>query len=135
MRAAAKECGLDVTIDSAGTGAWHVGNPPDTRAQTEALRHGVDISALRARQVVAADFANFTHIFALDQENLDSLRTTAPPVSSAHISLLLDWINGREGQPVADPYYGETDGFAQTWADVSEATAAIARRLKRQYGA
>jgi protein-tyrosine phosphatase len=59
-----------VTIESAGTGGWHVGNPPDPRAQAEALRHGVDISKYRARQVVEEDFVRFGQIFALDPQNL-----------------------------------------------------------------
>src|SRR3546814_5357675 len=66
FRAAAQAAGLDVAADSAGTGDWHVGRPPDIRAQAVARAHGVDISGLRARQVTADDFRRFTHVFALD---------------------------------------------------------------------
>ena len=129
MRAAASEAGLDVTIDSAGTGAWHVGNPPDRRAQAEARRNGVDISGLRARQAVREDFHRFTHIFAADHSNLADLLAMAPDGHQAHVGLLLDEVAGMEGQAVADPYYGDDHGFERTWSDVHAAAKAIAARL------
>jgi len=129
MRSVLAERGLDWHVDSAGTGNWHVGKSPDPRAQAEALRRGVDISALRARQVSMADFARFTHIFALDADNLHDLRRMAPSKPHASVSLLLDWVDGREGEPVGDPYYGADDGFARTWDDVSSAARSLAAKL------
>jgi protein-tyrosine phosphatase len=108
--------GLSMVIDSAGTGDWHVGHAPDTRAQAVALKNGIDISGYRARQVVAADFQRFTHIVALDASNLADLRRMGP--GRATLSLLLDHVPGRAGQAVADPYYGDEAGFAVTWDDV-----------------
>lgn len=129
MRAAAQSARLALEVDSAGTGAWHAGNPPDTRAQATASRYGVDISGLRARQVVAADFARFDFIFALDRDNLTNLEALAPRGSQGRVRLLMDCVSGREGQSVADPYYGAADGFEATWRDVSAAAEAIAARL------
>lgn len=129
MRAALAEAGLDWRIDSAGTGAWHVGNPPDERGQAVALSNGVDISDLRARQADPEDFHHFTHILAMDAENLANLREIAPHDGSAQLSLLLDWLPSREGQPVDDPYYGGDAGFEVTWANVSAACAQIIARL------
>ncbi|WP_340588961.1 low molecular weight protein-tyrosine-phosphatase [Erythrobacter alti] len=129
MRVAAREAGLELEIDSAGTGAWHVGNPPDSRAIATARDKGVDISGLRARQVETEDFIRFTHIFALDAQNLSDLRRLAPAHATAEFGLLLDMVPGREGQAVADPYYGADDGFEVTWRDVSDAAAALARRF------
>jgi protein-tyrosine phosphatase len=125
FRAAVARAGLDVLVDSAGTGSWHIGEAPDPRAQAEAARHGIDISTYRGRQIESADFAHFTHIFALDEANLADLRRLAPPTATAQIALLLDIVPGRTGQSVADPYYGGPQDFAQTWAEVHEAAARL----------
>lgn len=129
LRAEAQTAGLDIAVDSAGTGDWHVGSPPDRRAQATARRHGIDISGYRARQVEADDFLRFTHIFALDTDNLGNLRRLAPPESSAHVGLLLDMVQGRIGHSVQDPYYGGDEGFETTWSDVSAAARALVRHL------
>lgn len=126
---AAARAGLAVTVDSAGTGAWHVGNSPDRRAQAQAKACGVDISAYRARQVSAADFTRFTHIQALDRHNLDDLRRMRPVGATAHVGLLLDMVPGREGQSVADPYYGGPQDFAVTWDEVSAAAQGLVAHL------
>lgn len=125
---------LDVITDSAGTGDWHVGSPPDPRAQAIALKNGVDISALRGRQVKPADFRRFTHLVAMDHDNLANLRRLAPPDATAELSLLLDHVEGRAGQAVADPYFGEDDGFDVTWADVTAGARALAAELQRLRG-
>lgn len=125
FRRAAADAGLALHVDSAGTGAWHVGKAPDRRAQATALRHGIDISRYRARQVVTQDFARFDHVFALDADNLADLRRMAAAGSPARVGLLLDLVPGRAGQSVADPYYGDEAGFEETWADVDAAARAF----------
>ena len=132
FRAEAARIGLDVDADSAGTGDWHAGQPPDARAIAAARRNGVDISNLRARQVVRADFDRFDHIVALDVENEADLETLRPHGSRATLSLLLDHAPGREGQAVADPYYGGDSHFDVTWRDVSEAARGLARAIQRE---
>lgn len=127
LRAEAARAGLDLEIDSAGTGGWHAGDAPDRRAQAVALRHGIDISGYRARQVTTADFTRFTHIVALDADNLADLRRLAPTGATATIGLLLDHVPGREGQGVCDPYYGDADGFDTTWEDVSAGAHGLVR--------
>lgn len=134
FRAEAHRLKLDAVADSAGTGGWHVGAPPDPRAQAVALKNGVDISALRGRQVKLADFRRFTHLVAMDHENLANLRRLAPPDATAELSLLLDHVEGRAGQAVADPYFGEDDGFDITWADVTAGARALAAELQRLRG-
>ncbi len=129
MRDAVLKAGQEFLIDSAGTGAWHIGNPPDPRSIAVAARHGVDISGLRARQVEQADFERFTHIIALDRNNLSDLKSLKPEESEARLSLLLDHLPGREGQNVADPYYGDDSDFTRAWQDVSAATAEFCRSL------
>ena len=129
FRLEAERLGIDVEVDSAGTGDWHAGEPPDRRALAVAARHGIDISGLRARQVRREDFLRFDHILALDRENLARLRALAPPGSRARLSLLLDHVPGREGEPVADPYYGGDSHFDVTWSDVSAAARALAEAI------
>jgi protein-tyrosine phosphatase len=130
LRAEAKRAGLDITADSAGTGNWHAGNPPDRRAQAVALGHGVDISGYRARQVQPADFRRFTHIFALDPDNLSDLRRIAPADGVAELRLLMDMVPGREGTGVEDPYYGDDARFETSWDDVSAAARGIVALLR-----
>jgi protein-tyrosine phosphatase len=129
FRAEMERRGLTVEVDSAGTGGWHSGEPPDRRAQAVARRHGVDIGHYAARQVKPADFARFTHIVAMDHDNLADLRALRPTDARAELSLLLDHVRGREGQPVADPWYGNAAGFEVTWSDVSLGAAGLAREL------
>lgn len=131
LRVEAQRQHLDLIVDSAGTGNWHAGEPPDERAQRTALKHGVDISALRARQVTRADFRRFTHIIALDPENLANLKKLAPSDSLAELSLLLDHVPGREGQGVVDPWFGDEAGFDVTWADVTAAARTLVADLNR----
>lgn len=130
LRAEATRLGLDLLVDSAGTGDWHAGEPPDERAQRAAMRNGVDISALRARQVRPADFRRFTHMIALDHDNLARLRQLAPTDATAELSLLLDHVEGREGQAVEDPWFGDEAGFEVTWAEVSAAARGLVVRLR-----
>jgi protein-tyrosine phosphatase len=121
--------GIDVAIDSAGTGDWHVGHPPDRRAVAVAQRNGVDISHFRAREVTQQDFYQFDYIVALDSGNLRDLQAMCPQAAKAELSLLLDHVEGREGEAVADPYYGEDEHFDVTWKDVTEAAHMLARKL------
>ena len=131
FRAEAERQGLAVEVDSAGTGDWHRGEPPDHRAQAAARRNGVDIGGYRARQVKPEDFARFTHIVAMDADNLANLERLRPPDAQAELSLMLDHA-GRAGEPVEDPYFGGDDGFDVTWADVSAAARGLAERLARE---
>ena len=134
FRREAERIRLDARADSAGTGDWHVGSPPDPRACAEASRHGVDISGYRARQVSAADFRDFTHVVALDAKNLADLRAIMPSDATASLTLLLDHLDGHAGRSVKDPYFGEADGFSETWAEVTRATAALVRELAENHG-
>ncbi len=127
--AACDEAGIDAHCDSAGTAAYHVGNPPDPRSITTAAASGIDIRHYKARQVEHSDFQHFTHILALDHENLRNLQSIAPTDASAETCLLMDMVPGREGAAVADPYYGGEENFADTWEDVSMAARALVARL------
>ena len=124
-RAAFEAADIPATLDSAGTGDWHVGHPPDRRAQAEAKRRGVDISDLRARQLRRSDFYDFDLILAADYANLRDARAIRPADATAELKLMLDLVPGRLGDSVTDPYYGADDGFAATWDDVSAVASAL----------
>ncbi|RUM24884.1 low molecular weight phosphotyrosine protein phosphatase [Rhizobium vallis] len=96
------------TIDSAGTGGWHEGDPPDQRSIATAKSHGVDISGQRARRIRPADFRDFDLILAMDRNNVAALGSVAPP--EATIRLFGDAALGT-GEDIPDPYYGGPDGF------------------------
>ena len=129
FRAAVQAAGIAVDMDSAGIENWYIGKPPDPRADATARDHGVDISGLRARQLNKHDFTGFTHILALDLEALRHLRQIAPGATTAQIALLLDMVPGREGRGIADPYFGDEEGFIDTWRDVTMAADALVARF------
>lgn len=129
FRHEAAKAGLDIETDSAGTGGWHAGNAPDPRAQLAAREAGFDISDLRARQITTSDFHRFTHILAMDAQNLADVRALQPVGSKAQVSLLLDRVSGREGASIADPYYGGEEDFAATVQDAQDAARALVRQF------
>jgi protein-tyrosine phosphatase len=114
MRHLSTTQGLDVTIDSAGTGDWHAGEPPDPRAIAAAQRAGFDISGQRARQVTRDDFRHFAFILAMDGSNLSILQRLQPDATSTTLDLLLNYAPGGTGRPVPDPYYGLPRDFDST---------------------
>jgi len=130
FRAAAARAGLEVMTESAGTGEWHVGNPPDPRSVAVALRHGVDISGKRARRVRGDDFTRFDHILALDPQNLHDLHAMAPGRCTARIELLMDHVPGCAGQAVRDPYYGDAADFDAVWEQVTRGADALVAMLR-----
>lgn len=129
LRNEAAKSGIDMVVDSAGTSDWHIGKGPDPRATALALRYGIDISRYQARQICEEDFDRFDMIFALDHENLANIQSVAPPAHKAQLSLLMDVVPGCEGQPVADPYFGDDAGFEVTWSEVQAAAQALVRRI------
>lgn len=107
--------GLDgqVESDSAGTHDYHLGLPPDARAQAAALRRGYDLSALRARLVTPADFAAFDYVLAMDEANLAALRELCPPAYRPRVRLFLEFAPETGQREVPDPYYGGAQGFEE----------------------
>lgn len=94
-----------ITIDSAGTAAYHVGSPPDSRAQAEAQRRGIDISNLRGRQAHAADFERFDYVLAMDSENHSNLLAICPLNDEDRLHMFMDFAAGADRRDVPDPYY------------------------------
>ena len=102
---------LHIEIDSAGTHDYHVGEPPDPRAQRAAQRRGIDLSGLRARRVTADDFERFDLVVAMDPLNVVVLEELCPPEQRSRIRLLLEFAPEAGRSDVPDPYYGGSNGF------------------------
>ena len=124
LRHLAKEAGIEVQVESAGTGDWHVGHPPDERAQHHARSRGYDLSAQRARQVRRRDFEDFDLIVAMDRGHLAALERQCPPQHRGKLRMLV------EGRDVPDPYYDGPDGFER----VLDMVEAGCRGLLREIG-
>lgn len=105
LRVKARQAGLSIAFDSAGTENYHIGEPPDPRSVRHARSRGYDLTALRARQVHASDFQEFDLILAADEINLRELRRRCPQERHHRLALFLGDV------ALPDPYYGESDDF------------------------
>lgn len=119
-----------VVLDSAGTGGWHAGQPPDQRAIACARSHGVDIADLRARQLRREDFEWFDWLLCADGSNVKDVRRMAPAGSQGRVALYLDWAGLGAGE-IPDPYTGGPAEFEQVWQLVDAAAQATVARLPR----
>jgi protein-tyrosine phosphatase len=116
---------LELEIDSAGTADYHIGAPPDERSQRAALKRGIDIGSLRARQVTEGDFEHFDLILAMDQQNLRALQAMKPRRARTSPKLFLDYAPQLHLRDVPDPYYGDAAAFEE----VLDLTTAASRGL------
>lgn len=121
-----------VEVDSAGTGAWHVGEPPDTRATAAARGRGYDLSPLRARQVTPGDFDAFDYILAMDRSNLSHLEAMRPDGFGGHLGLFLDFHPAPPFREVPDPYYGGDQGFEEVLDLIEAAGRGLLNILEQQ---
>jgi protein-tyrosine phosphatase len=119
-------------VGSAGTHGYHIGAPPDERAQAAALRRGLDLSALRARPVEPGDFEAHDYIFAMDEDNLEWLKAESPAEHHRKLHLLLEFATGVAGWNVPDPYYGGSLGFERVLDLAEEAVSALLARLEAE---
>jgi len=128
--------GLDqvVMIESAGTGDWHVGKPPDDRAVAAAAGRGIDIAGLRARQICADDLCRFDYVLAMDEANLRDLQQLARVTSGARadIALFGDYSERYRGEAVPDPYFGGDSGFDQVLDRVEDAADGVLAMLRKR---
>ena len=119
-----------VMTDSAGTHDYHIGAPPDLRAQAAAARRGYDLSTLRARQVTPADFERFDYVLAMDEANLRELLPLCPDASRDRLRLFLEFAEEVERRDVPDPYYGGEQGFEDVLDLVENATRGLLAHIK-----
>lgn len=137
FRAQAQKAGWGTmfSADSAGVAGYHVGKAPDARTVRAAAQRGYRLDDLRARQVEAADFARFDLVLAMDRPVLDELqRLQRESGGAARTALFLDFLPGREGGEVPDPYYGGADGFETVLDLVEEGSTALLRELLKRQG-
>jgi protein-tyrosine phosphatase len=121
-----REAGLAaVSVDSAGTHDYHVGDPPDPRSVAAAFRRGYDLSPLRARQVSPADFERFDLILAMDAGHLSQLKRLCHPAHAGKLKLMMDFAGALTGQDVPDPYYGGADGFERVLDMIEDASRGL----------
>jgi protein-tyrosine phosphatase len=133
MRRLVREAGLAqaIRVDSAGTHDYHVGEPPDPRAQEHARRRGYDLSGLRARRIEAGDFDAFELILAMDRGHLAILRRMArQPQQQDKLHLLMEYALSRQLDEVPDPYYGGPGGFERVLDMVESAARGLLEHLR-----
>jgi protein-tyrosine phosphatase len=124
LRHLSKEVGVEVHVESAGTHGYHVGDPPDERAQHHAMGRGYDLSSQRARQLRKRDFEEFDFIVAMDRGHLEILHHHCPPQHRGKLRMLV------YGHDVPDPYYGGPDGFEQVLDMVEAACLGLLHEIR-----
>ncbi len=134
FRAVVRAQGMEeiIFIDSAGTHAYHLGEPPDARAQAAAARRGIDLSGLRGRQATALDIESFDYILAMDRENLTNLHALSPQGHEHKVRLFMDFAPERPEREVPDPYFGGTSGFDRVLDMIEEAANGLLEHIRRE---
>ena len=129
------QAGLEkkIGIDSAGTHAYHVGEPPDPRAQKSALSRGIDISHLRARRAIEQDFERYDYVVAMDRDNLENLRAICPPEHESKLTMFLQYASHSDIQEVPDPYYGGPLGFERVLDMVEDAAKGLLQEILQRH--
>lgn len=122
-----------IVTDSAGTHAYHVGEPPDKRAQATARQRGIELQDLRARRVTARDFEKFDYVLAMDRDNYAILEELCPPERLDRLSLLLDFAPSRPESEVPDPYFGGAQGFEVVFDMVEQAAQGLLQDIQDRY--
>lgn len=122
-----------ISIDSAGTHAYHVGNSPDPRSQQTAQSHGIDLSSQRARQVTASDFERFDYVLAMDNDNYALLSAQCPDGHQHKLKLFLEFASQLDETEVPDPYYGGDSGFEQVYQLIDVAADGLMADIESRY--
>ncbi|MGB3634695.1 MAG: low molecular weight protein-tyrosine-phosphatase [Rubrobacteraceae bacterium] len=122
----------EVFVDSAGTGAWHIGHPPDERARESAGKRGLDLSGQRARRITPEDCRKFDYVIAMDRDNYESVSPLCHQ-SEAEVRLFLDYAPKLPQEEVPDPYYGGPDGFEHVLDLVEEAAQGLLEDVREKH--
>lgn len=123
-----------ILTDSAGTHGYHVGEPPDPRAQSAALQRGIDISGQRARKVCSEDFERFDYVLPMDLSNYEILESLRPPQSRADLRRFLEFAPELPEEDVPDPYYGGPRGFARVLDLIEVAAEGLLHEIRQRHG-
>jgi len=119
-----------VTVDSAGTGSYHIGDPPDTRSISVAKKYNIDISNLRGRQFRASDFENFDLIYVMDESNYENvIRLARNDEDKTKVKFILDEVYPEQHYNIPDPYHGGSHHFESVFRMLDEACSPIASKF------
>jgi protein-tyrosine phosphatase len=121
-----------VEIDSAGTHAYHVGAPPDARAQQAARQRGIDLSGLRGRQATARDIEQFDYVLAMDRENHENLLDICPDGLEHKVRLFMEFAPARPEKEVPDPYFGGPAGFDRVLDMIEDAATGLLKDIRKR---
>ena len=123
----------EIFIDSAGTGNWHIGHPPDQRAIETAALRGINLSDLKARQVVSNDIQEFDYIIAMDNQNLYDLKSLSDSACHHKIKLFLSYADQYDEAEVPDPYYGGAQGFSHVIDMIENASHGLLKEIELKH--
>ena len=123
-----------VTVDSCGLSAYHVGELPDTRSHQMAQSRGYDLGHIRSRKIKPGDYTKFDYILAMDDGHLRDMRRQAPSASQQKLKLFLDYHPKLSGQSVPDPYYGGPNGFVDVFDMIEETSRRLLAHIRDQHG-
>ena len=119
-----------IFIDSAGTAAYHIGEPPDPRSISVALKYGIDLRSQKARKLILRDFMKFDRIYAMDEHNYQKIISLAQnDDDKKKVKMILNEVSPARNLSVPDPYYGGDQGFEEVYQMLEKACEAIANRL------
>ena len=135
FRHVVKEAGLadKIHIDSAGTHAYHIGNPPDPRAQEAAGRRQINLNSQRARKIKAVDFDQFDYVIAMDHSNYSDLDSLRPGEQHDNLKLFLEYSENFDEDEVPDPYYGGDQGFEHVLDMVEDASRGLLASIQKKH--
>ena len=122
-----------IDVDSAGTHAYHVGEPPDPRAMQAARKRGIELGRQRARRISEKDFLEFDYVLAMDRSNYDDLLLLAPADHTSKLHLFLTFAPGLAVDEVPDPYYGGITGFERVLDLIEQAALGLLAEIRQQH--
>mgnify|MGYP002641000871 FL=1 len=123
-----------IFIDSAGTHAYHIGSPPDNRAQDTALKRDIDLSSLRGRKFTEQDYYEFDYLIAMDESNFRDMKSLDPSDGKGQLSLFMDFSTEHSETEVPDPYYGGNKGFERVFDMVQDASQGLLEHIRKHHG-
>ena len=126
------QLGAVIQVDSAGTHSYHIGSPPDSRSQATARQRGVDLSGLRARRFVSADFNEYDYLLGMDRANIADMRAIKPDTATANLQLMLEYSGKFNQVEVPDPYFGD-DGFDLVFDMIDDASQGLLQHIRSQH--
>ncbi len=123
----------EIFVDSAGTGNYHSGYPPDSRAIEAAAKRGVQIDHLKARVINHSDFEIYDYIIAMDRQNFSDLKHLAPAHAHSKIKMFMEFSELYKGHEVPDPYYGGDSGFERVLDMIEDASKGLLEHIKQSF--